>query len=125
MYWKLLADSVVLVHLAFVAFVIGGGFVAWRYPLVTLAHVPALLWGIWIEWSGRVCPLTPLENHLRERAGESGYPGGFIEHYVIPVLYPPGLTHEVQWVLGALLVAINVAAYAGILVRRRKRRRRA
>jgi hypothetical protein len=124
-YFRLLADAVVLAHFAFVAFVIGGGFLAWRFPRVLIAHVPALLWGIWIELSGRICPLTPLENQLRERAGESGYAGGFIEHYLIPVLYPPGLTHEIQWVLAAALVAANAAAYAGLLVRYRKRARRA
>jgi len=115
--WKLLADALVLVHLAFVAFVVGGGFLAWRYRLIPIAHLPALAWGIWIEWSGWICPLTPLENHLRERAGQSGYSGGFIEHYIIPVLYPPGLTHEVQWVLAGLLAATNLAAY-GVLIRR-------
>jgi hypothetical protein len=122
MYWKLLADAVVLVHFAFVAFVIGGGVLAWRFPIVVLAHLPALLWGLWIEWSGWICPLTPLENQLRERAGEAGYAGGFIEHYIIPMLYPPGLTREVQWVLGAGLLAINAVAYARLLVKSRTRR---
>lgn len=117
MYWKLSADAVVLAHFAFVAFVIGGGFLTWRYPLAAFAHVPALLWGIWIELSGWICPLTPLENDLRERAGQVGYQGGFIEHYIIPVLYPPGLTHEVQWVLAGLLIATNAAAY-GVRIRR-------
>ena len=116
MYWKLLADAVVLVHFAFVAFVIGGGFLSWRYPRAAFAHLPALLWGIWIELSGWICPLTPLENDLRERAGEVGYQGGFVEHYIIPVLYPPGLTPEVQWVLAGLLIATNIVAY-GALVR--------
>ncbi len=121
MYWKLLADAVVLLHFAFVVFVIGGGFLAWRWRGAIIAHLPALLWGIWIELSGWICPLTPLENQLRERAGESGYQGGFIEHYIMPVLYPPGLTHPVQWVLGAALVAINVVAYGGLFVRRKRR----
>jgi len=117
MYWKLSADAVVLVHFAFVSFVVAGGFLAWRYPLAAFAHLPALIWGIWIEVSGRICPLTPLENQLRVRAGESGYQGGFIEHYIIPILYPPGLTHEVQWVLAGLLAATNLVAY-GVLIRR-------
>ncbi|HUN74045.1 MAG TPA: DUF2784 domain-containing protein [Steroidobacteraceae bacterium] len=120
--WKLLADAVVLVHLAFVAFVVGGGFLTWRYRLIPIAHLPALAWGIWIEWSGWICPLTPLENHLRERAGQSGYSGGFIEHYIIPVLYPPGLTHEVQWVLAAVLIAVNVVAYGKLMASRRSQR---
>ena len=122
MHWKFLADAVVLAHFAFVAFVIGGGFLAWRYPSVLFAHIPALLWGLWIEWSGWICPLTPLENQLRERAGDAGYAGGFIEHYIIPVLYPPGLTREVQWVLGGALIAINAVAYVGLVVWSRKER---
>jgi hypothetical protein len=121
MYFKALADAVLLAHLAFVLFVVAGGFLAWRYPRILLAHMPALVWGLWIEWSGAICPLTPLENHLRERAGQSGYPGGFIEHYIIPVIYPPGLTHEVQWVLGGALVAVNAVAYGWLVMRYRKR----
>jgi hypothetical protein len=117
MFWKLLADAIVLAHLAFVAFVIGGGFLAWRYRRVVFAHLPVLAWGIWIEWSGWICPLTPLENQLRERAGESGYQGGFIEHYIIPMLYPPGLTHEMQWVLGGALLAINAVAYGKLVMK--------
>ena len=121
MSFRVLADAVVLVHFAFILFVILGGFLAWRYRPVVLAHVPALIWGIWIELSGRICPLTPLENRLRERAGESGYTGGFVEHYVVPVIYPPALTHEVQWVLAGLLIAANVVAYS-LLIRGAMRR---
>ncbi len=118
--WGLLADAVVLAHLAFVVFVVAGAFLAWHYPRALFAHVPALLWGLWIEMSGTICPLTPLENHLRTLAGEAGYSGGFIEHYVIPVLYPLGLTRHVQWVLAAVLIALNVVAYGGLLARARK-----
>lgn len=116
MYFRFLADSVVLTHLAFIVFVISGGFIAWRHRSALLVHVPALIWGLWIEWSGWICPLTPLENHLRERAGESGYGGGFIEHYIIPVIYPPGLTHGMQWLLGAALLAVNAVAYGRLVV---------
>jgi hypothetical protein len=119
--WKLLADAVVLAHLAFVVFVVSGGFLAWRYPRALSAHVPALLWGIWIEMSGMICPLTPLENHLRRLAGEAGYSGGFVEHYIIPVLYPLGLTRHIQWVLAAVLIALNALAYGGLVVRAPKR----
>jgi hypothetical protein len=122
--WGILADAVVLAHLAFVAFVVAGGFLTWRWPCAALGHLPALAWGLWIELSGDVCPLTPLENHLRARAGEAGYAGGFVEHYVIPVLYPPGLTHHTQWVLAAVLLVLNVAAYGGLLVRARPRKAR-
>jgi Protein of Unknown function (DUF2784) len=113
--WRLLADAVVLAHLAFVVFVVGGGFLTWRWRLAALVHLPALLWGTWIELSGRICPLTPLENHLRALAGEAGYSGGFVEHYVLPVLYPPGLTHHTQWVLAGVLLVFNAVAYAGFL----------
>lgn len=123
MAWKLLADAVVLAHLAFVVFVVSGGFLAWRYPRALFAHVPALLWGIWIEMSGMICPLTPLENHLRTLGGEAGYTGGFVEHYVIPVLYPLGLTRHIQWMLAAVLIALNAVAYGGLFVRGSPRRR--
>ncbi len=121
MLWNLLADTVVLAHLAFVAFVVAGGFLTWRYPRALFAHVPALLWGIWIEVSGMICPLTPLENHLRTLAGKAGYTGGFVEHYIIPVLYPLGLTRHIQWMLATILIALNVLAYAGLLTLSRKR----
>ena len=123
MVWRVLADVVVAVHLAFTLFVVFGGFLTWRWPSVSWAHVPALAWGCWIEISGLICPLTPLENHLRHRAGEMGYGGGFLEHYVVPVLYPPGLTRHLQWLLATLLIVINVVAYAGSLRRARRRGR--
>lgn len=122
MRFKLLADAIVLVHLAFIVFVVGGGFLAWRFRPAVLAHLPALAWGIWIEVSGWICPLTPLENHFRALAGEAGYRGGFIEHYLIPVIYPPGLTRGIQWTLAAVLIALNLVAYGGLLIRRRRRR---
>ncbi|MGH8219615.1 MAG: DUF2784 domain-containing protein [Steroidobacteraceae bacterium] len=114
---RLLADILVLAHLAFVAFVVAGGFLTWRWRPAALAHLPALAWGTWIELSGNICPLTPLENHLRALAGEAGYSGGFIEHYLLPVLYPPGLTRHTQGVLAAVLLVINGVAYAGFLLR--------
>ena len=83
-------------------------------------HLPALAWGVWIELSGAICPLTPLENHLRSLAGEAGYSGGFVEHYVLPVLYPPGLTQHTQWALAGVLLTFNVIAYGGLLVRDRR-----
>ncbi len=122
MYWKLLADAIVVAHLAFIAFVVGGGFVAWRFRKAVLVHLPALAWGIWIEASGWICPLTPLENHLRELAGDAGYRGGFIEHYILPVVYPPGLTRDTQWTLAGVLIALNLLAYGGLVVRSRRSR---
>jgi hypothetical protein len=117
----LAADLLVLVHLAFVAFVVLGGFLAVRWPKVAWAHVPAALWGIGIEWSGGICPLTPLEQGLRTHAGRAAYEGDFVARYLFPVLYPEGLTRESQLVLGAAVVAINVVVYAVVLRRLRRR----
>ena len=122
--WRLLADLLVATHLAFAVFVICGGFLAWKWRWAVLAHLPALAWGLWVETSGQICPLTPLENHLRHLAGEAGYAGGFLEHYVVPLLYPPGLTRADQWVLAALLLAINLLAYGALLRPRRHLRRK-
>jgi Protein of Unknown function (DUF2784) len=120
MIWSALADALVVVHFAFTTFVILGGFLTWRWPWLAFAHLPALAWGCWIEVSNSICPLTPLENHWRELAGEAGYREGFLAHYLVRLLYPPGLTWQVQRELAALLIAINVVAYTG-LVRRRRR----
>src|SRR6266496_4463638 len=117
MVYRALADGVVLLHTAFVAFVMLGGFLAWRWRAVLWAHVPAALWGAAIEYAGWICPLTPLENALRARAGLEGYRGGFVEHYVIPLIYPANLTRPTQAVLGTLVLAVNLVAY-GVLVRR-------
>jgi hypothetical protein len=119
MLWSLLADSLVILHFAFTAFVIFGGFLTWRWPRLALAHVPALAWGCWVELSHSICPLTPLENHFRHLGGEAGYQGGFLAHYLARVLYPPGLTREMQWALAATLVAINVIAYWRLVRRSR------
>ena len=115
--YRLLADAVVLAHTAFVGFVVLGGFLAWRWRWVVWPHVPCAVWGAVIEYQGWVCPLTPLENEFRRRAGLAGYPGGFLEHYVLPALYPAGLTRPTQLVLGTLVVVVNLIAY-GVLLRR-------
>ena len=107
----LLADAVVLLHAAFVAFVAGGGLLVWRWPRLAWVHLPALVWGVGVEWSGAVCPLTPLEIWLRQRAGEAGYQGDFIDHYVMPLLYPAGLTRARQLGLGAAVLLLNLAVY--------------
>ncbi len=122
MIWRLLADAVALIHLGFVVFVVIGGFLAWRWRVVLYAHLPALAWALWIELTSGICPLTPLENRLRIAAGEEGYSGGFIEHYILPLLYPVGLTPQTQWVLAALLAVINVAVYVGLVRRMRASR---
>ncbi len=123
MIWSLLADSLVVLHFAFTAFVIVGGFLTRRWPRVAWVHLPALAWGCWVEVSHSICPLTPLENHFRHLGGEAGYRGSFLAHYLVRVLYPPGLTWRFQWVLATALIAINVIAYWGFLRRRRSGRR--
>jgi hypothetical protein len=111
----MLADLVVVVHSLFVIFVVLGGLLALRWWKVIYLHLPAVAWGAFIEFAGGICPLTPLENALRRRAGLAGYQGGFVEHYILPVLYPTGLTHKVQLVLGALVIGINIIVYAVVL----------
>lgn len=117
MLYRLLADAVVAVHGLFIVFVVLGGFLAWRWRWVAALHLPSAAWGVLIEFRHWVCPLTPLENHLRARAGAQGYEGGFIEHYLLPVIYPGGLTPQSQLVLGTAALAVNLFAY-GVLVRR-------
>lgn len=116
------ADVVLLVHLAFVVFVVLGGLLALRWPRVAWVHVPVALYGAVIEFVGFICPLTPLEIWLRRRGGEAGYQGGFIEHYVTAALYPTGLTREMQVVLGVSVLVVNASVYA-VWIRRRRRRR--
>jgi hypothetical protein len=119
-----LADLVLVAHFAFVLFVVLGGVIALRWPRVAYAHIPVALYGAAIEFSGFVCPLTPLEVGLRRRGGEAGYEGGFVEHYITAALYPSGLTRELQVGLGIAVVVINAAVYAIWLRRRRIARSR-
>ncbi len=119
MVYRTLADLVVGIHALFVLFVVFGGFVVARWPWVAAVHIPAALWGAVIELAGGICPLTPLEQRLRERGGEAGYTGGFIEHYVVPVLYPSGLTRGGQLLLGMAVLVINLSVYGWLLGRRR------
>jgi hypothetical protein len=116
---RLLADAVLVTHLAFILFVIlGGALVAWRRWFVFI-HIPAAIWGVLIEVSGWICPLTYLENHLRRQAGQDGYTESFIEHYLLPVIYPEGLTRETQFTLAIVVIAINVSVYVTLFLRRR------
>jgi len=114
----LLADGVLVLHLAFILFVMLGGLLVLRWPRVAWLHVPAVLWGIYVELSGRLCPLTPLENSLREAAGQAGYSGGFIEHYVTAVIYPDGLSRGIQMVLATIVVLVNGLVYWRLWARR-------
>ena len=108
---RIAADAVVLVHLAFIAFVALGALLAVRWRWVPWLHIPALLWGVLVETTGRLCPLTDLENALRTKAGQSGYRGGFIEHYLLAIIYPEGLTREIQLALALGVIVINLTIY--------------
>jgi hypothetical protein len=121
MVYRILADLVVGVHALFVAFVMVGGLLAFRWLWVAALHLPAAVWGALIEFRGWICPLTPLEKSLRAAAGEAGYQGGFIEHYLLPALYPAGLTRGVQLVLGSAVIAVNLVIYAFVLRRALRR----
>jgi hypothetical protein len=119
MVYRWLADLVVIVHVAFVAFVVLGALAVMRWPRVAWIHVPAALWGVLVEFLGWTCPLTPLENAWRARAAGAGYQGGFVDHYVLGALYPADLTRTVQWGLGALVLVVNAVAYGILLTRQR------
>lgn len=116
---RLAADAVVLLHLLFILFVLFGALAVLRWPRLALLHVPAAAWGAAVELLQLYCPLTPLENDLRRAAGEAGYPGGFVEHYLIPLIYPAGLTAQTQLWLGAVVLAVNLPAYAWLIWRLR------
>ena len=116
----MLADLVVLVHFAFVLFVVFGGLLVLCRQNVMYLHLPAVAWGAFIEFAGGICPLTPMENSLRARAGLEGYQGGFIEHYLVPVLYPTGLTRHIQFILGSLVIVSNLLIYALVIGRKRR-----
>ncbi|MDT8335546.1 MAG: DUF2784 domain-containing protein [Desulfurivibrionaceae bacterium] len=117
MSYRLAANLVLVLHLAFVCFVVLGGFLVFRGPRLARLHLPVVFWAAAVEYLGWFCPLTPLENYLRRAAGQEGYPGGFIEHYLLPLLYPGELTQEVQIVLGTLVVVVNLAIYGRLLAR--------
>lgn len=119
MIYSALADVVLVVHFGFIVFVVLGGLLALRWPRAAFVHLPAAVWGILIELFGWVCPLTPIENSLRRSAGGAGYSGGFIEHYLLPVIYPGGLTREIQLALAAIVVVVNLVVY--LIVWRRVR----
>jgi hypothetical protein len=117
---ELFADLVLGFHVAFVVFVVAGGVLVLRRPRVAWIHIPCALWGAWVEISGWVCPLTPLEVSLRRSAGEVGYAGGFLQHYVVSTLYPAELTRGMQIALGVAVLAFNLVMYALVLARRQR-----
>lgn len=120
--YKFLADALVVFHFGFVAFVMLGGLLSLRWNRIGWLHIPCVLWVIWVESSGSICPLTPLENDLLEQAGFQRYEGGFVDHYITPVLYPSNLTRAMQIGIAVGLVVLNTACYGYIAWRRRKRR---
>ena len=120
MTYRLLADLLVVFHLGFVLFVCLGGLLVLRWRRVAWVHLPAAVWGAIVEFTQTICPLTPLENHLRHLGGEAGYTGGFIEHHITHVLYPAGLSRPIQIALGVFVVVLNLAVYTTVWLRRRR-----
>lgn len=116
----LLADLILLLHLAFILFVVLGGLLVYRHAWVAWLHVPAVVWGVVVELMGWICPLTPLENRLRALAGQGGYDGDFIGAYLLAVIYPDGLTREIQIGLGLGALLLNLLVYGRLLARRRR-----
>lgn len=117
MFYRVAADAVVAFHLLFIVFVLFGGLLVVSRPWLALLHVPAVAWGAAVEFLHLYCPLTPLENTLRRTAGEQGYDGGFVEHYLIPLIYPAGLTPGIQLWLGSVVLLVNVSVYGLLLMR--------
>lgn len=120
MFYSLLADVVVVMHLLFIIFVVAGGLLVLKWRSLVWLHIPAAIWGALIEFMGWICPLTPLENRFRQLAGQSGYTGDFIEQYLIPLIYPGGLTREIQIMLGVGVIAVNVVVYFFVVRKWRK-----
>lgn len=118
---RILADGVLVIHGLFIAWAALGALAVWRRPRLVFLHLPALAWAVWIETSGRICPLTPLENSLRRAGGQTGYSGGFIDHYLGGIIYPAGLTREAQWAVAGALALFNAAVY-GLMIARARRR---
>ena len=121
MSYRLLADFVVVIHLAFILFIVLGGLFAIRWQRVIWMHIPMVLWGALIEFAGWICPLTPLENWLRFKGGTAGYRGGFIEHYILPLIYPVNLTRSTQFILGLFVLVVNLGVYGSIAIRYRSK----
>jgi len=119
MLYRFAAETILLLHFAFIVFVLLGALLASRWRWVVIFHLPAAAWGVLIKLTGGVCPLTYAENFLHIRAGESGYTTSFIEHYLLAIIYPAGLTREVQFVLAGMVVVINAAIYAWLFYPRR------
>ena len=112
---RIIADLLVMLHFGFIVFVVLGGLLLLRYRWLVVVHMPAVLWGVLLEFRGWYCPLTDWENDFRRAANQAGYSGGFVEHYIIPLIYPAGLTTNIQIMLGALVVLANLLIYAYVI----------
>jgi Protein of Unknown function (DUF2784) len=123
MAFALLAGAVLVLHGLFIVWVILGGLAVIARPALAWLHLPAVAWAVWVSWSGSYCPLTPLEQSLRRQAGQAGYEGGFIEHYLGALIYPQGLTVNLQILYGAVVLGVNLALYAVAITRAARRRR--
>ena len=119
-YNAIAADLLLVLHLGFICFVLAGGLLVLKWRRLAILHLPAVVWGALVEIQGWLCPLTPWEQQLRQAAGQAGYRGGFVEHYLLPVLYPPGLEHNTQLILGGAVILINAIIYGWIFLRRRE-----
>ncbi|NOQ78813.1 MAG: DUF2784 family protein [Gammaproteobacteria bacterium] len=115
MLFALGADLLVIIHLLFIVFVVLGGFMLIKWHWLIFIHFPAVLWAVLLEFEGWICPLTPMEQALRRMAGQQGYSGGFIQHYIVPVIYPASLEENIQFILGVLLIVINVIIYLWVI----------
>ncbi len=122
MIYRVAADFVLVTHFAFIVLVVAGGLMVFRYARFAWIHLPAACWGAFVELTGRICPLTTLENYLRVNAGQEGYADSFVEHYILPVIYPAGLTRNIQLVLAGMVIAVNVIIYATILLRKKRQK---
>ena len=122
MIYSFLADLLVVFHQVFILYVIAGALLFIKWAKTLWLHLPSCFWGMTVEYTGWICPLTPWEIQLRRLAGEEGYTGSFIEHYLIPIIYPIGLTREVQMLLGGTVLIVNLSLYTLILIKRRKRK---
>lgn len=119
--FRILAEAVVVIHFAFIFYAVFGAFLAWFFPKTAWIHLPVFFWAGAVMLAGWICPLTPLEISLREAAGEEGYDTGFIEHYLLPIIYPEALTRRIQVILGSLVLGWNLLLYVLIWFRRRRR----
>ena len=119
MIYSLLADLLMVLHVVFIGFVLLGALLVLKRPRVVWLHLPSCFWGITVEFTGWICPLTPLEIEFRLKAGEEGYSSSFVAEYLLPLIYPMGLTREMQWLLGGIVILVNLILYTLVLKRRR------